>query len=161
MVFTSFYAWASIAVLFFLLEIGHPGLFFYLSFAGGALLTGLLAHYVALTLVGQLFAFLGASLATFALLRVCLRRSHLLAGAVHQTNVYAIVGKHGIVIKPITATESGTVKVAGQVWSARSSHEASLPSGVEIEVVHVLGVHVVVKSIAAKNKETKIEEVKN
>lgn len=64
------------------------------------------------------------------------------------TNTYSLIGKHGIVtidINPIEAT--GQIKVNGEIWSAKTEDELSIPKGTEVEVLKIDGVKLIVSPI--------------
>ena len=64
------------------------------------------------------------------------------------TNFYSIIGKKGIVIEPINATEgTGKIKVSGEVWSAECDEDMDIPKDTEIEILRIDGVRAFVKPI--------------
>ncbi|MBP3256242.1 MAG: NfeD family protein [Clostridia bacterium] len=66
----------------------------------------------------------------------------------YSTNAYSIVGKKGIVVQDINPVHGiGQVKVAGEVWSAKTSDDSIIEKGSQIEVTEIQGVKAVVKSI--------------
>ena len=70
-----------------------------------------------------------------------------------KTNAYSIIGKKGIVISKINNIEgTGQIKIAGEVWSAKSFENEDIPENTEIEIVEIDGVKAVVKEI--KNNST-------
>ena len=64
--------------------------------------------------------------------------------ATQATNVYALVGKKGTVIEPISPDQPGYVKIQGEQWLARSIAPAPLPQGCKIMVIDVRGAHLIV-----------------
>jgi len=60
-----------------------------------------------------------------------------------RTNVDAIIGKHGIVLKGMARNIIGSVKVGNENWRAVANEE--LRQGDEIEVVEIKGVTLTVK----------------
>ena len=66
-----------------------------------------------------------------------------LAVATKQTNVDAIIGKRGMVIKKITSQKPGQVKVEGEIW--RASADKNIEEGMEIMIESVSGVTLRVK----------------
>ncbi|SCG82340.1 hypothetical protein DW1_0732 [Proteiniborus sp. DW1] len=63
-----------------------------------------------------------------------------------KTNAETIKGKTGIVIKEIDNIQgTGQVKVAGQIWSAKSFSDEKITEGNIIEIVDIQGVKLVVK----------------
>ena len=63
-----------------------------------------------------------------------------------KTNVYSIVGKTGIVTKEIASQPSqlGQIKVNGEIWSATTFDNTSIPEGTEIEIKEIKGVKAIV-----------------
>jgi len=62
----------------------------------------------------------------------------------HRTNADALVGKEGLVLKPIEPlSATGQVKVGAQIWTAVS--EDSLAEGEKVIVLEIQGVKLVVK----------------
>ena len=63
-----------------------------------------------------------------------------------RTGIERVVGKVGVVRKPVPLHGRGQVQVAGELWSAvLAEGEAPLPVGVRVRVVSVDGVHLVVE----------------
>lgn len=62
------------------------------------------------------------------------------------TNAFSIIGKKGLVIQDINETHSiGQIKVAGEVWSAKTSDGSVIEKGTQIEVIQIDGVKAVVE----------------
>ena len=145
MVNYNFFSWLLIAAMFFVLELGHPGLFLFLSFCCGSVCAAFacLVHYSFVSQVGIMM--LGSSI-TFAILYWWLKsRKQLTIGHEPKMNVYALQGKRGLVMKTITPTTLGEIRVGTEVWSARSLHHDLILAGNLIEVVQVVGCHCIVK----------------
>lgn len=69
------------------------------------------------------------------------------------TNAYSIIGKKGIVIQDINPTFGiGQIKVAGEVWSAKTADNSAIEKGTEIEIIEIDGVKAVVKTVSVANK---------
>lgn len=65
------------------------------------------------------------------------------------TNAYSIIGKKGIVLQDINETHGiGQIKVAGEVWSAKTTDGATIEKGTQVEVVKIDGVKAVVEPIS-------------
>lgn len=137
--------WLSVAFTFLLLEMGHPGLFFFLSFCFAALGSAKVAYF-GFSLVSQLMVFVIGFFAAFGLLRMYVRR--IAHHHVPRTNMYALEGKKGLVIATIIPNFAGQVKVNGEIWMAKSLDNELLPEGSMVQVVRVQGAHLVVQSIA-------------
>ncbi len=138
-----FYGWLIVALLFLILEISSPGLFFFFSFFIGALCSAgiaLLAGSVAV----QLLVFLFFSVCSCFLLPLWFKQKVQERG--YATNAQALLGKRAIVIKAIGRDFPGQVKVQGEIWSARSINNHDIQEGAAVEVVQVRGVHLFVKN---------------
>ncbi len=66
-----------------------------------------------------------------------------------KTNIDTIIGKKGLVHKPITQYDDGMVKVGYEDWRARSDED--IPEGEEVEVVEISGVTLTVKKYKGGN----------
>ena len=63
-----------------------------------------------------------------------------------KTNVYSVINKRGKVIVDIDPDDStGQVKIAGDVWSAKSSDNQRISKGTNVIVEKVEGVKVIVR----------------
>lgn len=70
-----------------------------------------------------------------------------------ETNAYSIIGKKGIVVQDINPTFGvGQIKVAGEVWSAKTNDGSIIEKGSEIEIINIDGVKAVVESISVKSE---------
>jgi len=138
--------WLIAALLFLLFEVGSPGLFLFLSFSFGSL-AGAIANYYGFSIVPQSLAFLAGTLMSLFVLRYWLL-AKLNEGKPHiRTNVHALHGKQGVILKAIEPSGVGQVKVRGEIWSARSAHNIVILKGAKIVVIRVSGSHVIVEEI--------------
>jgi len=65
-----------------------------------------------------------------------------------ETNAYSIIGKKGIVVQDINPTFGvGQIKVAGEVWSAKTNDGSKIEKGSEIQIINIEGVKAVVEPI--------------
>lgn len=141
-----FFVWLIIAVLFLLLEMGHPGLFFFLSFSCGALIASLVSLY-SQSLILQSIIFLISTFISLFILKQWIAKKLRLGTKHTHTNMYALEGKHAVVLQSITPTKPGLVKINGEIWTARSLHDGIIHKDVLVQVIRVSGAHVVVKKI--------------
>jgi membrane protein implicated in regulation of membrane protease activity len=141
-----FYAWLVAGLIFLILEMGHPGLFFWLSFSIGSFIAAALTWY-ACTWYVVMVGFLAGSLVAIASLKYFIRSvAHQDPEAHTLTNTDALIGKIGIVTVAITGDQPGRVRIGGEVWSARAGHVGSINVGAHVTVVAVSGSHVIVKA---------------
>jgi membrane protein implicated in regulation of membrane protease activity len=105
--------------------------------AGSAALTGnafIDVAVFALSSVGLIFG-----------VRPVLKR-RFLAGAGVKTNSEALVGARAVVLSTVDIAD-GRVKLAGDIWSARSMHEGELiEPGTSVTVVEISGATVIVSA---------------
>jgi membrane protein implicated in regulation of membrane protease activity len=133
--------WLGIAVVLGIVETTTLDLVF-LMLAGGALAGAVAAGVGAPLLVQALVALL----ATGALLGVVrpVARRHLRTPLEARTGVAALVGRDALVTAQVDAHQ-GQVKLAGEIWSARSFDEREvIEPGVRVHVVEIDGATAVV-----------------
>jgi membrane protein implicated in regulation of membrane protease activity len=110
-------------------------------FAGPIAIAAVLAAVVALTgggVVLQWIVFTAVSAGSLLLLRPIARR-HLRTPAQLRTGTAALVGATAVVIDRVDR-DGGTVRLAGEVWSARSYDEDhAFEPGARVEVLKIDG----------------------
>ena len=110
-------------------------------FLGPVAVAALLAALAALAGAGaaiQLAVFIVAAAASLALLRPLARR-HLKTPPQIRTGAAALVGARAVVLERVSA-DGGTVKLSGEVWSARPYDEDEvLEAGTRVEVMQIDG----------------------
>lgn len=73
-----------------------------------------------------------------------------------QTNAYSIIGKKGIVIQDINNTLGvGQIKIANEVWSAKTEDDTVIEKGAEVNIVRIDGVKAVVEPVVVNSEITK------
>lgn len=140
------YFWLVVAIFFLVLEMGSPGLFFFLSFFFGGLAAAVSTLWIPSVIAQTAVFFIGTVISLMALRYFIVPlvgkdRPH------ERTNVYALQGKRGFVVTHIGEKQSGMVKINGTTWAARCVHGDVISVGDEVEVVDVRGTHVIVKKI--------------
>jgi membrane protein implicated in regulation of membrane protease activity len=143
-----FFYWIVIAFVLLLFEVGHPGLFFFSAFSAGALITAFASLWLH-SWIAQCSVFLVATLSSLFILRYFVA-PYIHKGQEHyHSNVYALIGKRGMVLEAITSDTPGKVKVDGEVWVARLIH-SNQPIGVGslVEIVATSGSHLKVKPVS-------------
>ena len=128
--------WLGLAVVLGIIETTTLDLVF-LMLAGGALAGAAAAAFGAPLLLSAVVAIL-ASAALLGVVRPIARR-HLRTPLETRTGVAALVGRQAVVLARVDG-ESGQVKLAGEVWSARAfdEHEVIEP-GEKVQVVQIEG----------------------
>jgi membrane protein implicated in regulation of membrane protease activity len=67
-------------------------------------------------------------------------RSHRHMPPQIRTGTAALVGRSGLVIDPLAGPEhTGSVKIDGEVWTARAYDEADIPAGRQVHVIEIKG----------------------
>jgi len=147
--FKQFRTWQVWLILGFVLaaaEIFVSG-FFLLWFAVGALLASLLAWLQVPPSV-QIGTFLVSSLLLLVFSRTVLRSVLFRSQANIATNIDALKGRNGIVVKTIEGDlKPGSVKIGGEVWSAVCAGDIEIIEGSKIEVLEIVGNKVKVKPL--------------
>jgi membrane protein implicated in regulation of membrane protease activity len=110
-------------------------------FAGPIAIAAVLAAVVALAGAGvavQWIVFIAASLGSLLVLRPIARR-HLRTPAQIRTGTAALIGAPAIVLERVD-DRGGQVKIAGEIWTARSYDEdQSFEPGARVEVMKIDG----------------------
>lgn len=133
--------WLIAAVAFLVTEMATTTLFV-LPFAAGAL-AGMLADLAGLQIVLQLIAFLAVSAVAFTIVRPIARRHRTMPPQI-RTGTAALVGRGATVLEQVTGA-GGTVKLEGEVWSARALDEdAVLEPGSRVQVIQIQGATAIV-----------------
>ncbi|ADG74947.1 protein of unknown function DUF107 [Cellulomonas flavigena DSM 20109] len=116
-------------------------------FAGGAL-AGALAYALGAPVAVQILVAALTSIVLLAALRPWLLR-HLRGRAdLPETNAAALVGREATVVAAVDGS-TGRVKLAGEVWSARTADGGSLPPGTRVTVTKIDGATAVVSPAPA------------
>lgn len=141
----SVFVWIVLAAVCVASELASPGLFFFLSAAGGAVVALFFALYE-YSLVYQVSFFVIATTFFCYMLYRCVKNFKIH----HQqkTNISALIGMRVLVVDPISPYKPGAVKIYGDVWQAVEVHGNSVAAESFVEVVAVRGVHVIVKIVS-------------
>ncbi len=135
--------WVVVAIVMAIIEAVTLGLTT-IWFAAGALITIVFAWF-GLPYYVQIVAFLAVSFILLVLTRPIIKK-YLKVGEV-KTNVDSLIGKSCIVLSDITEHKYGQVKLAGQVWTAKSQTNETILAGEEVTVSSVEGVKLIVSRI--------------
>jgi membrane protein implicated in regulation of membrane protease activity len=138
--------WLLAAVIVGALEIALPG-FVLLWFAVGALAASLAAA-LGLGINLQLTLFILVSVALFAASRTIFKKAFMRNAASMKTGVEAMVGQEAVVTEALTEGHGGTVRINGELWSARPLGEP-VPVGERVIVEQVEGLKLWVRRPAA------------
>lgn len=133
--------WLVLAVVFVVLEF-FSNVFISLWFIFGAL-AALVASFLDVSFINQVYIFLGVSLVTLFLLRPLALK---FAKPKAQSNYNAIIGSVGFVTETIDNSKStGYIKVNYQNWSAQSANfNEIIEVGDKIKVINIEGIKAIV-----------------
>ncbi len=121
--------WLAAVVLFLILELATPA-FFFICFSVGAVAGGVVAWFWPEAYYWQLASF---ALATIALIPVTRRFADRMSPKGGKpTNIDRLIGSVGIVVKPITTTDHGQVRVSSEVWNAIADEDIAMNERVTI-----------------------------
>lgn len=135
--------WLGVALVCGIVEVTTLDLVFAMV-AGGALATVVPAA-LGLPFGFQTLVFALTSAALLLLVRPPLKRYALRSAPSDPTNVHALTGRQAQVLTEVT-DRSGTVKLAGETWTARSTGER-LEVGSPVEVVAITGATAMVQAV--------------
>jgi membrane protein implicated in regulation of membrane protease activity len=134
----SWILWTIVAAVFTVGEF-HTNSFYLAPFAAGAAIAAALAALGAGGVVA-VAAFVAAAVLLLLLLRPIAMR-HRRSVPSLRSGTAALVGQHALVVERIANREGvGTVKIGGEVWTARSyDEEQVVDAGEQVEVVEIRG----------------------
>jgi len=137
--------WGVLALIMLMFEMGHPGLFLFLSFSVGALIAGLAAS-ANYGLASQLTIFsLGVCTGLLLFYRWLKAKGRGFHKAQMGTNAYALVGKEAKAVSNITAQSPGQVIINGEIWRAKTYGDATIFQGDQVIVLDIKGCHLIVQ----------------
>lgn len=137
--------WLIVAAALAIAEIATTG-FFVLWFAVGAVVAAAAAA-LGVGIVGQLLVFLAVSGVLVVFTRPLVHRLVEKRRPAFRTNVDALVGKVGTVVRKVDPLDvSGQVKVQGEVWTA-VTRGGPIPRGAMVVVERVDGVKLHVRPV--------------
>ena len=136
MEFEVWHVWLILAIILFIIEIFVPT--FIAACLGFSCVVAGIYSMVGLSLEAQLAIFSIVTLIAFFGARpFFLKYAHRKSGTV-RTNVGALIGKQGLVIRTIeNAKNEGRVSVEGEDWRGVSYNNEIIQEGMPIEVVEV------------------------
>lgn len=136
--------WLIVAGIFFVAEIFTTG-FLVFWFGLGAIFS-MIASFFIQDLVIQTTIFIIASV-IFIFATRPLANKFLKTDSV-PTNVFSVIGKHGLVITDINPIDgTGQIKINGELWSAESLNNQPISKDTQIVVVKINGVKAIVSPV--------------
>lgn len=143
--------WLIIAGVCFIIEMMTVG-FLVFWFGIGALLTMIISLIFPDNLILQATIFVISSTLLIFLTKPLVKKLSKSDKKV-ATNAYSIIGKKGIVTQDINPTFGiGQIKVAGEVWSAKTSDGSTIEKGTQVEITKIDGVKAIVEPTSVKSE---------
>lgn len=136
--------WLVIAGICLLIE-AITASFLLFWFAIGAVITMIVSFFIE-----DIFILSTIFLVSSTILVLCTRKllNKFLKTKDIPTNVYSVIGKHGIVTLEINSSKgTGQIKIDGEFWSAKCESGTVIPKGTEVEIQTIDGVRAFVKPI--------------
>lgn len=129
-------AWTGLAILLGVAELFSLDLVLGMLAAGA--FVGVITAVIGLPVALQVLAAVAASIAMLGLVRPSVvRRLH--SGPEHTFGHAALVGRQGVVVDEVSA-QSGQIKLAGEIWTARSYDETEvIEPGAKVDVFEIRG----------------------
>ena len=136
--------WLIIAGVCLVIEMITTG-FLIFWFGIGALLTMIVSFFFPSNLLLQTIVFIVSSTLLIFLTKPLVEKLTKSDNKI-KTNAFSIIGKKGIVVQDINPTYGiGQIKVAGEVWSAKTTDGSIIEKGSQIEITDIDGVKAVVE----------------
>lgn len=129
-----YWIWLAAAVIFLIIELMTPSLLF-ICFVVGSVAAGIFSYFSPEQYYWQIGIFLLVSIALIPPTRTLAKR--LNKAATQKSNVDALIGKTGKVIKAIDLDDGGKVQIGGEIWIAGA--DKLIEEGKRIKVVSVSG----------------------
>lgn len=130
-------AWLGLAFALGIVETTTLDLIF-LMLAGGALAGGLAAAVGIDALWLQLLIAVVVSVGLLGFVRPVAKK-HLRTSGTTRTGAAALVGRRGVVVETVDS-ERGLIKLAGEIWTARSYDGSSIiEAGRDVDVIEIQG----------------------
>lgn len=138
-----FYFWLSVAIIFFIIEILTPGIFFFTCLGIGALFAMIVSLFTNVVMV-QSLVFVISSIVIIYFLRPVLNKYFIPKDV--KSNVDSLIFKEGVVIENISGDKiAGLVKVNNELWRAFSVNKEQINKDEEVVVERVEGNHLIVR----------------
>ena len=137
------YFWLLVAIIFFIIEILTPGIFFFTCLGIGALVAMIVSLFTRLIMV-QGLVFVISSVVIIYFLKPILNK--YFSSKEVKSNVDSLLFKEGIVVEKIVGDKiAGLVKVNNELWRAFSVNKETINKDEEIVVEKIDGNHLFVR----------------
>lgn len=141
--------WVAIGIICLIIEIFTPG-FLFMSFGIGAIIAGVLVWMTDVSIPLQILIFAIITFIVFLFTRKISKK--LISEESVPTNVDALKGKQGTVVKEIPVDGRGYVKVGGEEWSAISSKNEKIMIGKKVIIQKIEGNKLIVAEIEKREE---------
>ena len=131
--------WLAAVVIFLILELATPTLVF-ACFVAGSLVSGVVGIFAPENYYLQIGVFVGVSVILLPLTRAMAKK--ITKESPQKSNVDALIGKVGLVVKTIDPDLGGQVRLEGEVWMATANQLIEEDSKVVVTSVSGTKVHV-------------------
>ena len=136
--------WLISSAVFFIIEMFTVG-FLVFWFGVGALLAMIVSFFIRDTIIQATVFLISSTILLFATKPFV---SKFAKNDDIKTNAFSIEGKIGKVIQDIEPIDcKGQIKINGEIWSAQSIDNSSIPQGTEVIVEKINGVKAIVKPV--------------
>lgn len=135
------YVWFIVSIICLILEVGTPGLFFFLSLAAGSAVAACSAFF-SYEWTGQVIFMLAGTALSFAVFKQLFANKK---ASSYKTNANALLKQQAIVVETIAPRTTGRIKVRGEEWPAIADEHVILQKGTSVIIVRIEGNKVIVK----------------
>lgn len=139
---TMFWIWMAAGLVFLILEIISPTLFF-VCFAAGAVVSGVYSYFSPESYYLQTGIFIIVSVGLIPITRRFAKK--ISTEQPEHANVDRMLGKTGLVTKQIEPDTLGQVRFEGEVWAAQASE--SIEEHARVRITRVSGTKVTVERV--------------
>ncbi len=139
---TMFWIWMAAAIIFLILELVSPALFF-ICFVAGAAVAGVYSFFSPGDYYWQIGVFVVVTLGLLPLMRMLAKR--ISSPMTQRSNVDALIGKTALVTKAIDPDLGGLVLVEGETW--RAGAEVHIEEKAKVSIVRVSGTKLFVEKV--------------
>lgn len=138
------FVWFCLIFFFLLLEMGHPGLLYFISFSVGSC-TALIAAWYGLNISYQLLACTVGTYSSLLILNRIIQYKEKKGS--YRSNIHSLIGQKVLIYQSESDSQQFQAKISGQIWLVRSVHDKPLFSGQHAVIVDVKGCHLQVDAI--------------
>lgn len=136
--------WFVLGCCFILLEIGNPGLLYFLALSAGAFVT-FGASVVDCSLYIQYLLFFLTSAIAIASVYLFVNKTNNSSKEYHS-NLEQLIGLT-VTVRSIQSDKIGTTKIGSEVWLIKLQGDKALHAGAEVKILGIQGSHLQVKLV--------------